>query len=174
MTNTYFVPALVATLALATLLAAIYASTYARPRARFLLRLALRRLYVVGALALVACGEAGKAVEIDGCGIHPCDGGAGGAGGHVTTTTHMCSLSFSPCLNGHVDACGTMAAAAKCCDGETPIPTCARPAGQLTSACSHYLGATPVCNLCAVSVGGAVTCCDPTVAAADPCSKAVP
>lgn len=170
MTILYALAAVLATLA------AIYVSTYARPRARFLLRLALRRLWIVGALALAGCPLS----EPQGTGGEMADGGTAGAGGGDAGSPDGEVSDGSPCPDGAPGSEAVLTAGG--CIYYCPMPTppwgtkydgctahganvyvclpgySACGADPQTDGCAHPLSSDFDCGACGVKCSAPMSC----------------
>lgn len=173
------------------LILAAHAAWLAMPdRWRYRVRLAARRLYIVGPLAasaLAGCDAGGLLVVNSGSGgsTSTTATGHGGAGGAATTTstTHedaggdapLCTAA--PCPVGSYSQCEPGDETVTCCQGSDPFVACSRPAGVLLN---HGPDGGTVCPascggaVCALSPMGTITCCGFSGTSAGACDKVVP
>lgn len=145
-------------------------------RWRYKLRLAARRVYLVGplaALSLMGCDAGGLLL------VGASSGGGGATTGPTQTTSSSSgglldagpdvkpdaavpACSGLPCPVGSYDQCEPGDSVTACCQGSTTFEACSRPAGILLN---QGLDGGSVCPAacigepCALSPGGMVTCC---------------
>jgi hypothetical protein len=191
-----------AAVAVATVLGALFLSSLdISHRTRVRLRMARGQVAALFAVtALTGCGEPGGLLVVedggaDAADASPVDSGSNAmsdAGACATTADGLlCTLADGTdgeCMGG---ACVTVPGACKlnpcpaasyqscnsqhegntaCCDGVIPILVCSTPAGISLDVCPD----TCASGVCALSLKGAITCCDFALNFQDPCQQAVP